>query len=75
MNVLITGGTGFVGLNLAEALLARGDRVALFGLDPPPPNAKAVFEKLPGKVGRDLGRRARRCRARPHLPLRPISTG
>jgi nucleoside-diphosphate-sugar epimerase len=55
MNVLITGGTGFVGLNLAEALLARGDRVALFGLDPPPPNAKAVFEKLPGKVVATLG--------------------
>ena len=55
MNVLITGGTGFVGLNLAEALLARGDRVALFGLEPPPPNAKPAFEKLPGKVIAALG--------------------
>lgn len=55
MSVLITGGTGFIGLNLAEALLARGERVALFGLDPPPPNAKPVFEKLPGKVVAVLG--------------------
>jgi nucleoside-diphosphate-sugar epimerase len=55
MNVLITGGTGFVGLNLAEALLARGDRVALFGLEPPPLNAKPAFEKLPGKVIATLG--------------------
>jgi len=55
MNVLITGGTGFVGLNLAEALLARGDRVALFGLEPPPLNAKPAFEKLSGKVIATLG--------------------
>jgi nucleoside-diphosphate-sugar epimerase len=55
MNVLITGGTGFIGLNLAEALLARGDRVALFGLEPPPLNAKPTFAKLPGKVVAQLG--------------------
>jgi UDP-glucuronate 4-epimerase len=55
MNVLITGGTGFLGLNLAEALLARGDRVALFGLEPPPLNAKPTFAKLPGKVIAQLG--------------------
>ena len=55
MNVLITGGTGFIGLNLAEALLARGDRVALFGLEPPPLNAKPAFAKLPGRVIAALG--------------------
>ena len=55
MNVLITGGTGFIGLNLAEALLARGDRVALFGLEPPPLNAKPTFEKLSGRVVATLG--------------------
>lgn len=36
MAVLITGGTGFVGLNLAEGLLARGEQVVLFDLRPPP---------------------------------------
>ena len=29
MQVLITGGAGFIGSHLAEALLARGDRVAV----------------------------------------------
>lgn len=37
MRVLITGGNGFVGLNLAEALLARGDEAVLFDLREPPP--------------------------------------
>ncbi len=37
MSVLITGGTGFIGLNLADALLAAGERVVLAGLLPPPP--------------------------------------
>lgn len=37
MRVLVTGGNGFVGLNLAEALLARGDEVVLFDMREPPP--------------------------------------
>ncbi len=36
MTVLITGGTGFVGLGLAEQLLAEGETVVLFGAAPPP---------------------------------------
>ncbi|HTH58876.1 MAG TPA: NAD-dependent epimerase/dehydratase family protein, partial [Paraburkholderia sp.] len=36
MNVLITGGAGFVGLNLAECLLARGDTVTLLDVASPP---------------------------------------
>ena len=36
MAVLITGGTGFVGLNLAEALLNAGVDVVLFDLGEPP---------------------------------------
>ena len=35
MTVLVTGGGGFVGLNVAEALLARGRSVVLFGLSMP----------------------------------------
>ena len=34
--ILLTGGAGFVGLNVAEQLLERGDEVAIFDLRPPP---------------------------------------
>ncbi len=34
--ILVTGGAGFVGLNVAEQLLARGDGVLLFDVKPPP---------------------------------------
>ena len=30
MSVLVTGGCGFVGINVAEELIARGNRVVLF---------------------------------------------
>ncbi|MDX6751155.1 NAD(P)-dependent oxidoreductase [Geminicoccaceae bacterium 1502E] len=36
MTTLITGGTGFVGLALAEALLRRGEGVVLMGISPAP---------------------------------------
>lgn len=36
MGTLITGGTGFVGLALAERLIADGDEVVLFGANAPP---------------------------------------
>lgn len=38
MAILITGGTGFIGLAIAEALLARGQEVILFGAAPAPDN-------------------------------------
>jgi nucleoside-diphosphate-sugar epimerase len=42
--ILLTGGAGFVGLNVAEQLLARGDKVAIFDLRPPPAEfAEASF--------------------------------
>lgn len=41
-SVAITGGAGFVGLALAEALRARGDRVSLLDLAPPDP---ALFSR------------------------------
>jgi nucleoside-diphosphate-sugar epimerase len=46
--VLITGGTGFVGLNLAEQLLARGRAVILFGVGSPP---SGTLEELGARKG------------------------
>lgn len=47
--VLITGASGFVGLALAEHLLARGDRVIGCDLAPPPEAAQRAFAALPGR--------------------------
>ncbi len=42
--ILLTGGAGFVGLNVTEQLLARGDEVLIFDPRPPPPLfSKAAF--------------------------------
>jgi nucleoside-diphosphate-sugar epimerase len=42
--ILLSGGAGFVGLNVAEQLLERGDEVLIFDLRPPPPSfSKALF--------------------------------
>src|SRR5678815_2866979 len=42
--ILLTGGAGFVGLNVAEQLLARGEEVLIFDLRPPPAFfSKALF--------------------------------
>ena len=45
--ILLSGGAGFVGLNVAEQLAARGDKVVLYDLAPPPPEFKwrVAFEK------------------------------
>jgi nucleoside-diphosphate-sugar epimerase len=50
MSVMITGGTGLVGLNLAEALLARGEHVVVVALDDVPASARRVFARLPGTL-------------------------
>lgn len=50
MTVVIVGGAGFVGLNIAEALLARGTAVTLFDAGPPPEAALAAFAGLPGTL-------------------------
>jgi dTDP-glucose 4,6-dehydratase len=48
MAVLITGGAGFVGLNVAEQLLKRGEDVVVFGLMPPPDIAVRALQQEPG---------------------------
>ncbi|MCW3476523.1 NAD-dependent epimerase/dehydratase family protein [Limobrevibacterium gyesilva] len=55
MTVLISGGTGFVGLNLVEALLARGEHVVVVALDAMPASALRVFAGLPGRLTTEVG--------------------
>ena len=51
MSVLITGGAGFVGLNLAQHLLAQGGNVVLFGPAGPPPATLASLQaQAPGRL-------------------------
>ena len=50
MKNLLTGGGGFVGLNIAEALLRAGEEVVVVGNQDPPGHAMAVLGKLPGKL-------------------------
>lgn len=50
MSILITGGTGFIGINVAEALLERGERVIVGSLDEIPPTAKKRLGSLPGQL-------------------------
>ena len=50
MAVLITGGAGFVGINVAGALADRGDTVVLFGPTPPPAVPLAWLRAKRGSV-------------------------
>ena len=48
MRALIVGGCGFVGMNIAEALLCRGDYVVLLDVNPLSRAASRAFEQLSG---------------------------
>ena len=55
MSTLITGGTGFVGLNLAAELLARGESVVLFGPAPLPAAFQALLADDAGRLSVVIG--------------------
>jgi len=48
MNTLIAGGAGFIGLNLAEAILRDGAHVVIYDPGAVPDAAQHTFDELPG---------------------------
>lgn len=84
MAVLVTGGAGFVGLNVVEHLLARGEEVVVFGREALPAAAARAFAALPGRLAvvqsdvRDqaaLGALFRQHRIDRMFPLAAITAG
>ncbi len=55
MSTFITGACGFVGLALAEHLLARGETVVGYDLGTPPAAALRAFAALPGRFVMEVG--------------------
>lgn len=55
MTVLITGGSGFVGLNIAAALLERGETVLLLDVNGPPEAAERHLRALAGSLVVEMG--------------------
>ena len=47
---LVTGGSGFIGLALCEALLSRGENVVAYDGSALPPRAASHFATLPGRL-------------------------
>ena len=50
MKIILFGGAGFVGLNIAEACLREGHEVAIFDRAPLPEAARRAFAALPGRL-------------------------
>ena len=48
MNILIAGGAGFIGLNLAEAILRSGEHVVIYDPGAVPGAAQRTLDGLPG---------------------------
>ena len=48
--IIVTGASGFIGLNVVEAFLKRGWRVRALSFDGIPPLAAAEFASLPGEL-------------------------
>ena len=50
MSILVTGASGFIGLNLLERLLSQGRRVIAVSIDRLPQAALREFDRLPGSI-------------------------
>lgn len=50
MQVLLTGGTGFVGINIAEVLAGDGHQVVVYSKRPMIPQAAQMLSEKPGRV-------------------------
>lgn len=50
MPTIVAGGSGFVGLNLTQHLLAEEETVVNLSLVPPPAAAQRLFSSLPGTL-------------------------
>lgn len=55
MTIMVIGGCGFIGMNVAEAYLKAGQAVVLFDRNALPPVAEAQFGKLSGALSIALG--------------------
>ena len=50
MTIMITGGSGFVGLNIAHRLLSQGKHVVMFDRNPKPESSGLTLEGLSGEI-------------------------
>lgn len=55
MSVLVTGASGFIGVNVVEALLARGEDVIALAREPLPDAAAYAFQQLAGQLDQRIG--------------------
>ncbi|WP_458098299.1 NAD-dependent epimerase/dehydratase family protein [Roseomonas sp. WA12] len=67
LRVVVLGGCGFVGLNIAEALLRQGCAVTLLDRRPVPAAALAAFAPLPGHLAAGIVDVTRPETVAPHL--------
>src|ERR1700753_2323814 len=55
MTILVTGGAGFVGINIVGALLSRGEAVVIFDRSAVPEMAGKHLASLPGQLQTVIG--------------------
>lgn len=55
MTIMITGGAGFVGLNIIERLVSGGHNVVSYGLEAPPERFMAAIADKPGQISVVIG--------------------